>query len=409
MISSFLTKTYIGISGDKSKFAPCDTFLTPETLEFCNKTGLPEVNMAVVYDQTKITKNKANTLAQQHNISRVPIYIAGTVRNVNYSNNTYNDIFKSRDTNPLDIMPYIRMINKKVTYSIWGICQASIGSSIIDFISIHAWGVNFESIDAIDSQLILKDAKFPLSIRAHKKFYEISKKMWMSIIQAGIDSQSNNPDKMKSLVILTPAIGCGAYLKYLVDIYDTEFPDLAIDRKNLGDRYWDNPDSGLNSDELRYLDNLHRKTYNYQYMKLIFKALNRVVSLMRDDFNNYKIKIRVCLQTKERNTCIAFEDMLDDSLCPLLTRAFMDKNKRNPLVNLFKPLDCWDISRNRETLLNDVNLAVVNAWDTFSWIGNGGSRDKSVDGFYVAGWLTGKTFINNSYLLNSSYTNNFII
>lgn len=58
-------------------------------------------------------------------------------------------------------------------------------------------------------------------------------------------------------------------------------------------------------------------------------------------------------------------------------------------------------------LLPNVQLSVVNAWDTFSWIGNGGSRDSSVDGFYVAGWLAGKTFVNNSYLLNSMYANNF--
>ena len=118
---------------------------------------------------------------------------------------------------------------------------------------------------------------------------------------------------------------------------------------------------------------------------------------------NYKIIFRVVLQTKERDICLAFDNYIDESY--LIKRATMVNE--DTLDNLFLPYQCRDISYDGKNIISDVNFGVVNAWDTFSWIGNGGSRDNSIDGFYVSGLLTGKTFINNSYLLNRIYTNNF--
>eukprot|EP00951_Prasinocladus_malaysianus_P050416 scaffold680265_cov62-Prasinocladus_malaysianus.AAC.1 len=48
-------------------------------------------------------------------------------------------------------------------------------------------------------------------------------------------------------------------------------------------------------------------------------------------------------------------------------------------------------------------FAVVNAWDSHSLIGNGGSQDASVDGWLVSGCGANKAFRNTSYLHNTAY------
>lgn len=45
-------------------------------------------------------------------------------------------------------------------------------------------------------------------------------------------------------------------------------------------------------------------------------------------------------------------------------------------------------------------LVLCNAWDSSSFIGNGGSRDLTVDGMFVAGGGSGRRLINCSYLHN---------
>jgi hypothetical protein len=48
----------------------------------------------------------------------------------------------------------------------------------------------------------------------------------------------------------------------------------------------------------------------------------------------------------------------------------------------------------------DTMVCLVNAWDSKSFIGNGGSRDPTIDGFMVAGIGAGKALVNTSYLHN---------
>ena len=43
---------------------------------------------------------------------------------------------------------------------------------------------------------------------------------------------------------------------------------------------------------------------------------------------------------------------------------------------------------------------IVNAWDSNSYIGNGLSKDATIDGFYVAGWGANKILKNSSFLHN---------
>lgn len=49
------------------------------------------------------------------------------------------------------------------------------------------------------------------------------------------------------------------------------------------------------------------------------------------------------------------------------------------------------------------SVAVVNAWDSHSLIGNGGARDSSVDGWMVSGSGPNRALRNSSYLHNMSF------
>ena len=65
---------------------------------------------------------------------------------------------------------------------------------------------------------------------------------------------------------------------------------------------------------------------------------------------------------------MAFEENVRETTT--LTRA--NTVDGTTLDNLFTHLLCNEISSNGVNLLPNVQLSVVNAWDTFSWIGNGG-------------------------------------
>ena len=409
-LNAFLSRTYEPIEPPAEQMARLrlrpgiETFLTLKTIEFCKIYAVPGVNMSLVSPDT-ISVERAQQLSTTHNTNRIPIYIAGDVRNRSYRGPPAKPAFRSKDNRDKNLGSYIEMVDNEVTYSIWGNCKATTGpvGNIIDFVSIHAWGVNLESANAVDSQLILQDRHVNNGY-SMTLFSNMSQRMWSSIIQAGIDSQPAAASVPK-LVILTPAIGCGAYLSYLTSTYDTENPKDAALRKTLGDKYWGNPKGGLSSEDLSSLERLHTATYSYQYMELIFSALRVAVYKHAIDMKKHGVSIRVVLRTEERNTCMAFETSIGEGLTELVKRA--EKLPGETLDNLFTPLECKEVSEDGTNIRADTKLGVVNAWDTFSWIGNGGSRDLSVDGFYVAGWLMGEKFVNNSYLLNSTYTHNF--
>lgn len=46
---------------------------------------------------------------------------------------------------------------------------------------------------------------------------------------------------------------------------------------------------------------------------------------------------------------------------------------------------------------------IVNAWDSNSFIGNGGSKDPTIDGWFVAGYGSNKNLINSSILHNTLF------
>ena len=46
-------------------------------------------------------------------------------------------------------------------------------------------------------------------------------------------------------------------------------------------------------------------------------------------------------------------------------------------------------------------FGLVNAWDSNSYIGNGLTKDNTIDGYYVAGYGPNKELVNSSYLHNS--------
>jgi len=53
-------------------------------------------------------------------------------------------------------------------------------------------------------------------------------------------------------------------------------------------------------------------------------------------------------------------------------------------------------------------FGLVNAWDSYSYIGNGLSRDPTIDGYYVAGYGPNKELMNSSYLHNPIFNMNAI-
>jgi hypothetical protein len=63
-----------------------------------------------------------------------------------------------------------------------------------------------------------------------------------------------------------------------------------------------------------------------------------------------------------------------------------------------------NVMNNLDSLSNENNLGVVvNAWDTYSFIGNGGSKDFSVDGFMVA-----NAGGYNDHFRNTAYLHNYV-
>lgn len=65
--------------------------------------------------------------------------------------------------------------------------------------------------------------------------------------------------------------------------------------------------------------------------------------------------------------------------------------------------DFFKRARARQSSLGE-KLCVVNAWDSHSLIGNGGSRDGSIDGWFVSGTGPGSSFRNSSYLHNPQFS-----
>ena len=71
--------------------------------------------------------------------------------------------------------------------------------------------------------------------------------------------------------------------------------------------------------------------------------------------------------------------------------------------------DIYEIPEFFQEIKKDKKLcfALVNAWDSNSFIGNGGSRDNTIDGFTTAGIGPGLKLANNSFLHNPFFHNWF--
>ena len=65
----------------------------------------------------------------------------------------------------------------------------------------------------------------------------------------------------------------------------------------------------------------------------------------------------------------------------------------------------FTVDDSKPTIKDDV--IVINAADANSWIGNGGYRDATVEGFLVAGFGPNReAFLNTSYFLNPFFNAN---
>ncbi len=68
----------------------------------------------------------------------------------------------------------------------------------------------------------------------------------------------------------------------------------------------------------------------------------------------------------------------------------------------------WDDLFNIPKQNNKEIILMVNAWDNRSFIGNGGTLDKSIDGYIVSGSGPGKKFPNSSYLHNVFFSKHLV-
>jgi hypothetical protein len=348
-LETFLNDTYELISPDGKRTGDGIHFLTTDTRTFCAKNRL---NGSVHLCSTS-KDSVGHEICSRHNVNRVPIYIAGANRDANYTHPS-KDVYRTREDAVIQYgrasRAYEEMVEKQLSYSIWGNCraQAKTTENPVEFVSIHAWGVNLESHDALDTVLMTSGLL---------DYAERCALMWQSIIQAGIESQVEN-DTDEELFILTPAIGCGAYLASIKT--DTE---------------------------------------KQVYIELIFQTLHKVCIDMQTHMERHKVFVRLVLLDFDKLVVTAYNNTIASSPTRYLQRAQMHDGSN--LQNMFDPLLCVDIgTAHGAHLKSNARLGLVNAWDTFSWIGNGGSRDASIDGWYVAGWGYGSNFINNSYLLN---------
>ena len=335
-------------------------FLTEKSVSFCVQHPVATSNLS--YATLKqgaegVMCEEDIKICIQHNTNRVPIYIAGENRDSSFKQTPANNnkVWYRATSDESSVFglaqgAYLEMVNRQITYSVWGKCKALPNTSTepVEFVSIHAFGVNLESESAVDVPYNTRDDNF---------FENRCKLMWKSIIQSGIDSQG--PQPTDKLVILTPAIGCGAYLA-----------NIKTDEEKL------------------------------EYIKTIFDTLHNVSIEMDDVMQSHKVSIRVVLLNFDKLVIRGFYETIGTTPTCSLQRARLGDGI-SPLQNLFEPLRCVDVgNETAQKILCGVRLGLVNAWDTFSWIGNGGSQDASIDGWYVAGWGYGQHFINNSYLLN---------
>lgn len=178
-------------------------------------------------------------------------------------------------------------------------------------------------------------------------YYGRQYELFNTIISASIDMASKN--NYPEVNIQVPFIGAGCYLKA-----------LNLDQKN-------------------------------KCIELIIKAIMNTVCTMP---NNSRFHL-----------CVYSPDEFDSQHL-LVLRNFARSCKQfvlkegNQEGNVMNGLD---------NLTTNTNLGVVvNAWDTLSLIGNGGSRDYSVDGFMVAnaGGFNNQ-FRNTSYLHNAVFNQHY--
>ena len=178
-------------------------------------------------------------------------------------------------------------------------------------------------------------------------YYERQLELFNTIITASIDMAHKN--NRPNVTIQAPLIGAGCYLK------------------------------ALNSIQKR------------KCIELIIKAIITTVQCMPDQ--------------SKFHLCVFNPDEFDNEHLQIL-RDFSSDNDKFVLKEGRKE---GNVMNGLDNLNNDHTLGVVvNAWDTLSLIGNGGSKDYSVDGFMVAnaGGFNNQ-FRNSSYLHNAVFNHHY--
>jgi hypothetical protein len=210
---------------------------------------------------------------------------------------------------------------------------------------IHLWGVNFETTESDDYKILYAN---PGGLNV-ETYFERQLDILNMIVESA--KYARGIERAEHVKIQMPMIGMGQFLKAIP----------------------------LKAQEACQL--------------LFIEAISKVLS------SNSDISLKLCIYTPNdfSNNCLERLGNLSTKY-PVFSLGLGQENG-NLLLGVENP--CID---NGNTL-----TCVVNAWDTRSFIGNGGSRDNTIDGFIVAnaGGYNNQ-FRNTSFLHNSFFCPNVL-
>ena len=226
---------------------------------------------------------------------------------------------------PINIMPYQNLSERKA----W---------------VIHLWGVNFESTETDDYQVLYRNSG-ELDI---EKYFDRQLDIFKMILKSAFYAkEKENAEQVK---IQMPMIGMGQFLKAL-----TEPEQQAC-------------------------------------QLLFFEALSEILKQYKTH-TNFIIKLCIFSPHEFKSEYLRKLENLANQYSQLIIGLSKDGN-------ILENINNYD---------NKNITCIVNAWDTRSFIGNGGSQDLTVDGFIVANAGNyNNQCRNTSYLHNSFFCPNVL-
>ena len=250
---------------------------------------------------------------------------------------------------PINIMPYKNLSERKA----W---------------VIHLWGVNFESTETDDYQVLYRNSG-ELDI---EKYFDRQLDIFKMILKSAFYAkEKENAEQVK---IQMPMIGLGQFLKAL-----TEPEQQAC-------------------------------------QLLFFEALSEILK-QYETYTNFIIKLCIFSPHEFKSEYLRkLENLANQYSQLIIGLSNKDGNILENIDNNDNDDNNKDNNNNNKNKNNKTLTCIVNAWDTRSFIGNGGSQDLTVDGFIVANagnynnQCRNTSYLHNSFFCpNVLYANKWII